>query len=46
MMDVVIVDDEPMARRTLRECCARESDLRVIGEFRRSYCSWIFRSTP
>jgi two-component system LytT family response regulator len=33
MMDVVIVDDEPMARRTLRECCARESDLRVIGEF-------------
>lgn len=32
-MDVVIVDDEPIARRTLRECCARESDLRVVGEF-------------
>jgi two-component system LytT family response regulator len=33
MMDVMIVDDEPSARRTLRECCARESDLHVIGEF-------------
>jgi two-component system LytT family response regulator len=33
MMDVVIVDDEPAARRTLRECCAREPDLRVIGEY-------------
>jgi two-component system, LytTR family, response regulator len=32
-MDVVIVDDEPIARRTLRECCAREPDLRVVGEF-------------
>src|SRR6185312_9458672 len=33
MMDVVIVDDEPAARRTLRECCEREPDLRVIGEY-------------
>src|SRR5215469_14755658 len=33
MMDVVIVDDEPMARRTLREFCAREPDLRVLGEY-------------
>ena len=33
MMDVAIVDDEPAARRTLRECCAREPDLRVVGEF-------------
>jgi two-component system LytT family response regulator len=32
-MDVVIVDDEPSARRALRECCAREADLRVVGEF-------------
>ena len=32
-MDVMIVDDEPAARRTVRECCERESDLRVIGEF-------------
>src|SRR5579872_7241589 len=32
-MDVVIVDDEPTARRTLRECCAREPDLRVVGEY-------------
>ena len=32
-MDVVIVDDEPTARRTLRECCAREPDLQVLGEF-------------
>jgi two-component system LytT family response regulator len=33
MMDVIIVDDEPAARRTLRECCSREPDLRVIGEY-------------
>ena len=32
-MDVVIVDDEPAARRTVRECCEREADLRVVGEF-------------
>ncbi len=32
-MDVIIVDDEPAARRTLRECCAAEPDLRVVGEF-------------
>jgi two-component system, LytTR family, response regulator len=31
-LDVVIVDDEPAGRRTLRECCAREPDLNVIGE--------------
>src|SRR5690242_910452 len=33
MMNVVIVDDEPMARRTLRACCERESDLRIVGEY-------------
>jgi len=33
MMQVMIVDDEPAARRTLRECCAREPDLRITGEF-------------
>jgi two-component system LytT family response regulator len=33
MLDVIIVDDEPAARRTLRECCAREPDLRIIGEY-------------
>lgn len=33
MMDVIIVDDEPAARRTLREFCASEPDLRVAGEF-------------
>lgn len=32
-MDVIIVDDEASARRTLRECCARESDLRIVGEY-------------
>ena len=32
-MDVIIVDDEPAARRTLRECCGREPDLRVTGEY-------------
>jgi two-component system LytT family response regulator len=33
MIDVVIVDDEAAGRRTLRECCAAEADLRVIGEY-------------
>jgi two-component system, LytTR family, response regulator len=33
MMQVMIVDDEPAARRTLRECCAREPDLHIAGEF-------------
>jgi two-component system LytT family response regulator len=33
MMDVIIVDDEPAARRTLRECCEAERDLQVVGEF-------------
>ncbi len=33
VMDVVIVDDEPTARRTLRECCSREPDMRIVGEF-------------
>ena len=32
-MEVIIVDDEPAARRTLHELCACESDLRVIGEY-------------
>src|SRR6185437_8233276 len=32
-MDVIIVDDEPAARRTVRECCEREPDLKVIGEY-------------
>jgi two-component system LytT family response regulator len=29
----IIVDDEPAARRTLRECCAAEPDVEVIGEY-------------
>ena len=33
MMDVVIVDDEPAARRSLREFCARENDLHIVGEY-------------
>jgi len=33
MIDVIIVDDEPAGRRTLREYCAREADLCVIGEY-------------
>jgi two-component system, LytTR family, response regulator len=32
-LDVIIVDDELAGRRTLRECCAREPDLSVIGEY-------------
>ena len=33
MLEVVIVDDELAGRRTLRESCAREPDLEVIGEY-------------
>src|SRR5262249_7113054 len=33
MLDVIIVDAERTARRTLRECCIREPDLRIIGEY-------------
>ena len=33
MLEVIIVDDEPAGRRTLRECCAREPDLTVVGEY-------------
>ena len=32
-MRVVIVDDEPAARRMLRESCAREADIEVVGEY-------------
>jgi two-component system LytT family response regulator len=32
-LSVMIVDDEPAARRTLRECCDREHDLLLIGEY-------------
>jgi len=32
-MDVIIVDDEPAARRAVRECCEREPDLTVVGEY-------------
>jgi two-component system LytT family response regulator len=32
-MKVIIVDDEPAGRRTLREYCAVETDLEVVGEF-------------
>ncbi|MGB6307341.1 MAG: response regulator, partial [Steroidobacteraceae bacterium] len=33
MMDVIIVDDEQAGRRTLREFCEAEHDLRVVGEY-------------
>jgi len=33
MIEVIIVDDEPAGRRTLREYCAQETDLRVVGEY-------------
>ncbi len=32
-LDVMIVDDEPAGRRTLRDCCARDPDLNVVGEY-------------
>lgn len=33
MMNVIIVDDEPAGRRTLREYCEAEGDLTVVGEY-------------
>lgn len=33
MLTVMIVDDETLGRRALRECCAGEPDLRVVGEY-------------
>ncbi len=33
MMEVINGDDEPAGRRTLREMCAGEADLEVVGEF-------------
>jgi two-component system LytT family response regulator len=32
-MDVIIVDDELAGRRTLRELCEAEGDLKVVGEY-------------
>jgi two-component system LytT family response regulator len=32
-MNVIIVDDEPAGRRTLREYCEAEEDLHVVGEY-------------
>lgn len=32
-MDVMIVDDERVARQTVRECCEAESDLEIVGEY-------------
>ena len=32
-MDVIIVDDEAAGRRSLREYCEAEGDLRVVGEY-------------
>jgi two-component system LytT family response regulator len=32
-MDVMIVDDERVARQTVRECCEAEADLTIIGEY-------------
>lgn len=47
MMDVMIVDDEPAARRTLRECCTREPDLRIVGEYGDSLSALeALRTTP
>ena len=33
LMNVIIVDDEAAGRRTLREYCEAEPDLKVVGEF-------------
>jgi two-component system LytT family response regulator len=47
VLDVIIVDDEPTARRTLRECCIREPDLKIIGEYGDSHSALeAIRSQP
>jgi two-component system LytT family response regulator len=33
LLTVIIVDDEAAARRTLQECCTKEPDLRIVGEY-------------
>ena len=33
MLEVVLIDDETAGRRALREYCAAETDLRVVGEY-------------
>lgn len=33
MLEVILVDDEAAGRRALREYCAAEADLRVVGEY-------------
>jgi two-component system LytT family response regulator len=33
MIEVIIVDDEAAGRRTLRECCEAEADLKVVAEY-------------
>ena len=47
-MKVVIVDDEPIARRSLRESCARAGDVTVVGEFGDGAAAWngICELTP
>jgi two-component system LytT family response regulator len=32
-ISLIIVDDEPAGRRTLREFCSAEADLRIVGEY-------------
>jgi two-component system LytT family response regulator len=32
-MDIIIVDDERVARETIRECCEAEPDLSIVGEY-------------
>ena len=39
-MKVVIVDDEPIARRSLRESCGRAGDVTIVGEFGDSAAAW------
>ncbi len=47
-MNVVIVDDEPAARRAVRECCEREPDMQISGEYgdARSALEAIQRQSP
>jgi two-component system LytT family response regulator len=46
-LSVVIVDDEPAARRTLRECCERDACLQVVGEYGESRTALqAIRATP
>lgn len=47
MLDVMLVDDEAAGRRTLRDFCALESDVRILGEYGDGRAAWdAIRAEP